>query len=94
MLQAQSPVRRRDLPALRLLVAMAVGLVSLAVLGQTQSALRAQGRERSMFVSVLDSSGAPVEGLATADFVIGPCDRADAAGGARRHERVGGLRHP
>jgi len=70
MLQAQSPVRRRDLPVLRLLVAMAVGLVSLAVLGQTQSALRAQGRERSMFVSVLDSSGAPVEGLATTDFVI------------------------
>jgi len=70
MLQAQSPVRRRDLPVLRLLVAMAVGLVSLAVLGQTQSALRAQGRERSMFVSVLDSSGAPVEGLATAAVVI------------------------
>ena len=49
---------------------MAVGLVSLAVLGQTQSTLRAQDRERSMFVSVLDSSGTPVEGLATADFVV------------------------
>ena len=49
---------------------MAVGLVSLAVLGRTQIALRAQGREQSMFVSVLDSSGAAVEGLATADFVI------------------------
>lgn len=49
---------------------MAVGLVSLAVLGQTQSTLRAQGRERSMFVSVLDSSGTPVEGLGTADFVV------------------------
>ena len=70
MPQAQSPVRRRDPPARRLLVATAVGLVSLAVLGQTQIALRAQGRERSMFVSVLDSSGAAVEGLATADFVI------------------------
>ena len=71
MPQAQSPrVRRRDLPVLRLLVAMAVALVSLAVLGQTQSAVRAQGRERSMFVSVLDSNGAAVEGLVTADFVI------------------------
>ena len=70
MPQAQSPVRRRDLPALRPLVATAVGLVSLAVLGQTQSALRAQSRERSMFVSVLDSSGAPVDGLVTGDFVI------------------------
>ena len=49
---------------------MAVGLVSLAVLGQTQSGLRAQGREQSMFVSVLDSGGAPVEGLVTADFVV------------------------
>ena len=45
-----------------------VGLVAL--LGQPQGALRAQGSERSMFVSVLDSSGAPVEGLATADFVV------------------------
>ena len=49
---------------------MAVGLVSLAVLGQTQGTLRAQSGERSMFVNVLDSSGAPVEGLAPADFVV------------------------
>ncbi len=49
---------------------MAVGLVSLAVLGQTQGALRAQSGERSMFVNVLDSSEAPVEGLAPADFVV------------------------
>jgi VWFA-related protein len=49
---------------------MAFGMMSLAVLGQTQSALRAQSRERTMFVSVLESSGTPVEGLVTADFVI------------------------
>ena len=48
---------------------MAVGLALL--LGQTQGALlRAQSSERSMFVSVLDSSGAPVEGLAPTDFVV------------------------
>ena len=71
MQEAQpSKVRRRDPTALRLLAVLAVGLVSLAELGQTHGALRAQGRERSMFVSVLDSSGAPVEGLATADFVV------------------------
>ena len=71
MPQAQSPrIRCRGLPALRLLVAMAVGLSNLAVLGQPQSALRAQSRERSMFVSVIESGGTPVEGLVTADFVI------------------------
>ncbi|MEE8129193.1 MAG: VWA domain-containing protein, partial [Vicinamibacterales bacterium] len=63
-------VRRRDPTAVYLRGAMAVGLVSLAVLGQTQGALRAQSGERSMFVNVLDSSGAPVEGLAPADFVV------------------------
>ena len=70
MPQAQSPVRHSACCALRLLAAIAVGLASLAVVGQTQSVLRAQSRERSMFVSVLDSSGAPVEGLVTTDFVI------------------------
>ncbi|MCH7746693.1 MAG: VWA domain-containing protein [Acidobacteria bacterium] len=65
MLAAQ---RRRDPSALRLLAA--IGLVSLAALDQTQDVLQAQSRERAMFVSVLDSHGAPVEGLATADFVI------------------------
>ena len=49
---------------------MAVALVSLAVLGQSQGTLRAQSGERSMFVNVLDSSGAPVEGLAPTDFVV------------------------
>ena len=50
--------------------ALAVALVGLAVLGQSQGTLRAQSGERSMFVNVLDSSGAPVEGLAPADFVV------------------------
>ena len=93
--------RRRDAPAHRLLVTVGLALL----LGQTHDALWAQGSERSMFVSVLDSSGAPVEGLAPTDFVVeggrnrargaprGARDGADAAGGARRHERVGGLRH-
>ena len=49
---------------------MAVALVSLAVLGQSQGTLRAQSGERSMFVNVLDSSGASVEGLAPTDFVV------------------------
>ena len=69
MLTQPPRVRRRDPTALRLLAALAVGLVGLADLGQT-GALRAQGGERSMFVSVLDSSGAPVVGLAPADFLV------------------------
>ena len=59
---------RHGLPGL--LRALAVALVGLAVLGQSQGTLRAQSGERSMFVNVLDSSGAPVEGLAPADFVV------------------------
>ena len=49
---------------------MAVALASLAGLGPTQGTLRAQSGERSMYVNVLDSSGAPVAGLAPADFVV------------------------
>ena len=48
----------------------ATGAIHHELLSQTRSALQSQGRERSMFVSVLDSSGAPVEGLVPADFVI------------------------
>ena len=58
---------RRDASARRL-PAVAAGLVLL--LGQPQGALRAQGSEQSMLVSVLDSSGAPAEGLSPADFVV------------------------
>ena len=66
----QMPVaqHRRDATVRRLLTTLAVGLVAL--LGQTQGALQAQGSERAMFVSVLDSSGGPVEGLAPTDFVV------------------------
>ena len=59
---------RHGLPGL--LPALAIALVSLVVLGQSQGTLRAQSGERSIFVNVLDSSEAPVEGLAPADFVV------------------------
>ena len=112
---AQPRVRRRDLTALRLLTAVAIGLVGLVVRGEGPAAFdgrhipadsvapgppttgmfscravsagrsaslgiardlhhgllgQTQDGERSMFVSVLDSSGAPVEGLVPADFVV------------------------
>lgn len=89
MPQAQSPrIRCRGLTGLRLLAAMAVGMMSLAVLGQTQSALQAQSRERTMFVSVLESDGTPVQGLVTADFVI------EEDGVEREVLRVGRARAP
>ena len=66
-----SKARCGGLPARRRLpVAMAAGMASLTVLVQIQSALWAQSREWSMFVSVLESGGGPVEELVTADFVI------------------------
>ncbi len=65
--EAHSPMsqaeRRRGFTAIWLLAVMTVGLVG-------QGTVWAQGEERSMVVSVLDSSGAPVEGLAPTDFVI------------------------
>ena len=89
MPQVQSPrIRYRGFPVLRLLVATAVGMMSLSVLGQTQSALRAQSRERTMFVSVLDSGGTPVEGLVPADFAI------EEDGVEREVLRVGRARAP
>lgn len=46
----------------------AVSLVIL--LGPIVGVVRAQGGERSMYVSVLDSTEAPVQGLSPTDFVI------------------------
>ena len=69
MLEVVFPMfRRRDPAARRSLAVMAVGLVTL--LGPGQGAPRAQDGERALFVSVLDSAGTPVEGLAPADFVV------------------------
>lgn len=64
MAESQFPgVRRRNLVALRLLAVLAVGLLS-------HGSVWAQSSERSMFVSVLDASGGPVEGLTPTDFVV------------------------
>ena len=54
----------RDVLALGLLTAVAV------VLHPTGTVLRAQSGDRAMFVTVLDSNGAPVHGLTPADFLI------------------------
>ena len=62
--------------------------MSLAVPGQTPSGLHAQSRERTMFVSVLESGRTPVEGLVTADFVI------EEDGVEREVLRVGRARAP
>ncbi|MDP6579383.1 MAG: VWA domain-containing protein [Vicinamibacterales bacterium] len=55
--------RRREITAIRLLALLTVGLIA-------PGTAWAQSGERSMLVSVLDSSGIPVEGLAPSDFVI------------------------
>ena len=63
-LGARDTVRRRVLTALGVLTAVAT------VLHPTGTVVRAQGTEQAMFVSVLDSGGAPVHELVSSDFVI------------------------
>ena len=59
------PGNRSGAAALRLLI-VAVGLTSsVLVLAQ-----RAPDRDRTMFVTVVDGSGAPVKGLRPDDFVV------------------------
>ncbi len=48
---------------------LAAGAVA-ATLTMTQAAVVAQARNESMFVSVLDATGAPVTGLTVSDFVV------------------------
>jgi hypothetical protein len=51
----------------RVLIAAAIG-VGAAIVGATL--VRAQPRERSMYVSVVNDAGAPVENLGPSDFVV------------------------
>jgi hypothetical protein len=46
-----------------------VSLVAIMVLGQSAT-VWSQANERSMYVSMLDKSGAPVAGLTSADFIV------------------------
>jgi VWFA-related protein len=50
--------------------ATAVIVVLIAVAAAAGPALRAQAAQRSMYVSVLDRSGAPVPGLGPSDFIV------------------------